>query len=51
MEAAIICEKMGWSFQDYENTPDEFLLTVREMLVQRGIAQKEKDDEARAAQH
>lgn len=43
MMAAIVCEMMGWTYDEYMNQPATFLRVVREKIIAQGQAQKRLD--------
>lgn len=41
MEAAVICEAMGWTLEEYETQPVDFIQTLTSMLNERAKAQQD----------
>ena len=40
MMAAIVCELMGWTYDEYMDQPATFLRVVREKIIAEGQARK-----------
>jgi hypothetical protein len=45
MEAAYVCREMGWTLDEYLDSPDYFLETVKTMLIAESEAKARRERE------